>query len=157
MKLMTTLVLTIITLIFLLAWQLSLRSGVYFEKRCFANITYVDDSDNALLFKGNITVDFNKNETGVFNLSGNIDYQERQYRLSRYITFTYHNVSGNQYRINTTTKDIMAHDNVPEDLARLTTKLFGMEGEYVIALEKKDDNYITISNALSPLMNCVIQ
>lgn len=157
MKLMTTLVLAVVALICLLTWQLSLRSGVYFDKRCFVNITYVDASDHALLFKGNITFEFNKNETGVFNLSGNIDYQGRQYRLSRYITFTYHNVSGNQYRMNTTTKDIMAHDNVPEDITLLTTKIFGMEGEYVISLDKKDNNYITIANTLSPLMNCVIQ
>ena len=147
MKLMTTLVLAVVALICLLTWQLSLRSGVYFDKRCFANITYVDASDHALLFKGNITFEFNKNETGVFNLSGNIDYQGRQYRLSRYITFTYHNVSGNQYRMN----------NVPEDITLLTTKIFGMEGEYVISLDKKDNNYITIANTLSPLMNCVIQ
>jgi hypothetical protein len=59
--------------------------------------------------------------------------------------------------MNTTTKDIMAHDNVPEDITLLTTKIFGMEGEYVISLDKKDNNYITIANTLSPLMNCVIQ
>lgn len=157
MKLMTTLVLTMVTLIFLLTWQLSLRTDDYFNNRCFANITYIDASDSAFLFKGNIMVEFNKNKTGSFNLSGDIDYQGRQYQLSRFITFTYHNVSGNQYRMNTTTKDIMAHDNVPKDITQLTTKIFGMEGEYAIFLEKRGNNYITIANTLSPLMNCVIQ
>ncbi|MEG7584048.1 hypothetical protein HPO93_13945, partial [Citrobacter braakii] len=60
MKLMTTLVLAAVALICLLTWQLNLRSGVYFDERCFANATYVDASDNALLFKGNITFEFNK-------------------------------------------------------------------------------------------------
>jgi hypothetical protein len=157
MKLMTTLAMAAVALICVLVWQLNQRAGTYFDERCFANITYVDASDNDFLFKGNVTFDFNKNKTGIFNLSGNIDYQGHLYRLSRYITFTYHNVGGNQYRMKTTTKDIMAHDNVPKEIATLTTKIFGMEGEYAISLNKKDNNYITIANTLSPLMNCVIQ
>lgn len=157
MKLVNTFVLTTVVLICLLIWQLSQRTGVYFDERCFANATYVDASDDALLFKGNITFEFNKDRTGAFNISGNIGYQGHQYRLSRYVTFTYHNVRGNQYRMNTTTKYIMAHDNVPKDLTQLTTKIFGMQGEYIISLEKRNNNYITIANTLSPLMNCVIQ
>ncbi|AVH17525.1 hypothetical protein CWR52_10060 [Enterobacter sp. SGAir0187] len=157
MKLMTTLTLAMVMLIFLLTWQLSLRSDVYFDKRCFANITYVGDSDSSFLFKGNVTVEFNKDKTGAFNISGNVDYQGRQYQLSRFITFSYHNVSGNQYRMNTTTKDIMAHDNIPKNITPLTIKIFGMEGEYATFLEKRENNYITIANTLSPLMNCVIQ
>ena len=152
-----TLVLAIAALTSLFIWQVSERSGVYFDDRCFANITYVDASDKAFLFRGNVTFEFDNNKTGVFNLSGNIDYQGKAYRLSRYITFTYNNINGNKYRMKTTTRDIMAHDNVPADLTPLATKIFGMEGEYMLYLHKKDDNYITIANTLSPLMNCVIQ
>lgn len=157
MKLMTTLTLVVIALTGMLVWQLTQRAGTYFGERCFANITYIDTSDNDFMFKGNVTFDFDKNKTGGFNLSGNINYQGKLYRLSRYITFTYHNVSGNQYRMKTTTKDIMAHDNLPKEIAPLASKIFGMEGEYAIFLNKKDDNYITIANTVSPLMNCVIQ
>lgn len=157
MKLIATLLVAIIALTCLLIWQLNERAGVYFDDRCFGNVTYVDASDNALRFEGNVTFDFKKTNTGMFNLTGNIDYHENNYRLSRYISFTYDNVSGNQYRINTTTKDIMAHDNVPAELLPLVTRIFGMEGEYTIYLHKDDNNFITIANALSPLINCVIQ
>ena len=51
----------------------------------------------------------------------------------------------------------MAHDNVPADLSPLAIKIFFLSGEYSMHMTKNDNNFITIGNALSPLMNCVIQ
>ncbi|MDX6041327.1 hypothetical protein [Scandinavium lactucae] len=157
MKLLATLLVAIVALTGLLIWQVKERAGVYFDNRCFANVNYGDSSDNDLLFKGNVTFEFNENKTGMFNISGNIEYQGNYYRLSRYVTFTYDNVSGNQYRMISATKDIMAHDNVPADIEPLASKVFGLNGEYTVYLYKKDNNFITFANALLPLMNCVIQ
>lgn len=157
MKLFATLLAAIVALTGLLIWQLNERAGVYFDNRCFANANYDDSSDNSLLFKGNVMFEFNENKTGMFNLSGNIYYQGDHFRLSRYVTFTYDNVSGNQYRMITATKYIMAHDNIPADIEPLASKVLGMNGEYTVYLYKKDNNFITFANALLPLMNCVIQ
>lgn len=154
---MTTLLLAALALTCLFIWQITERTNVYYADRCFADVTYADAVNQDLLFKGNITFEFNKKQTGVFNLSGNIDYQGYRYRLSRYVSFTYHNVHGNQYRMKNTTQEIMAHDNVPEETSKLVSKIFGLEGDYIVYLQKNNDNYITIANTLSPMLNCVIQ
>lgn len=157
MKLMVTLLVAIASLTSLLIWQISKSSAVYYNDRCFANVTYVDASDNSFLFNGNVTFEFSKNKNGIFNISGNIDYKGSRYHLSRYVAFTYNNINGNQYRMITSTKDVLAHDSLPENILPLATKIFGLNGEYTIYLNKKDNNFITIANTLAPLMNCVIQ
>ncbi|HAT2830539.1 TPA: hypothetical protein I8370_003601 [Klebsiella oxytoca] len=157
MKLISTLLVLIIVLTGLFIWQIRERAGIYFYERCFANVTYVDASNKDFLFKGNVTFEFNENRSGEFNLTGDLEYQGEHYHLSRYVTFNYDNVDGNHYNMITSTKDIMAHDNIPDKLLPLISKILGLSGKYTLYINKNNGNYFTIANSLSPLMNCVIQ
>lgn len=158
MKFALTLSAVIATLTATFFWGLMGHSSSYLDDRCFANFTYTDSTDsNAFSFKGNIVFEMSKNKTGQFNLSGDMGYQGKNYTLSRYVKFTYTNIKDNSYRVKVLSQETMAHDNVPADLSPLAIKIFFLSGEYSMHMTKNDNNFITIGNALSPLMNCVIQ
>ncbi|EMW0510102.1 hypothetical protein ACVD54_002149 [Enterobacter mori] len=158
MKIALTLSATVLILTGALIWGMVNRTSAYIDDRCFANFTYTDNTnEKAFNFKGNIFFEFSKNKTGQFNLSGDVSYQGQNYTFSRYVRFNYVNIKNNAYRIKIISHEPMAHDNVPAAISPLAIKILFLTGEYSMYLHKHDNNFITIGNSLSPLMNCVIQ
>ncbi len=158
MKIALTLCAAVLILTGTLIGGINHRTSTYLEDRCFANFTYTDNTDvNAFNFKGNIFLEFSKNKTGQFNLSGNVSYQGKDYTFSRYVRFAYSHLKNNAYKIKILSHETMAHDNVPAAISPFAIKILFLTGEYSMYLHKHDDSFITIGNSLSPLMNCVIQ
>ncbi len=158
MKIVLVLAAIVLILAGMLVWGINDRTSGYLDDRCFANFTYTDStSENAFNFEGNIFFEFSHNKTGQFNLSGDMSYQGKNYTFSRYVKFNYVNLRNNAYKIKILSQETMAHDNVPAELSPLAVKIFFLTGEYSMYLHKHNNSFITIGNALSPLMNCVIQ
>lgn len=158
MKILLALSAVILILTATLIYGMYHRSSNYFDDRCYANFTYTGSkNDNAFNFHGNVFLELSNNKTGQFNLSGDVSYSGENYTLSRHVKFNYINIKNDAYRVHILSNEPMAHDNVPEEIAPLATKILLLSGEHSMYIHKYDNNLITIGNALSPLMNCVIQ
>lgn len=157
MKIFSLLLILLIGFLGAHLWYLSERDQPYFDNRCFANINYIDETENAQFrFNGNISIDFSRNKSGLYNLSGMLEKDGKKYTLSRNVKFRYTNISGDSYHITITSHEIMQHDTAPENISTFAVKMFALSGEYSMNLARHNDNYITIGNTVSPVMNCVI-